>query len=241
MFRMLKLEPPHGWGAVAWELAIVTVGVLIALVAQQVAEGINQRAEAGDAEQAIRGEIEANVARLQSRSAIKTCADRRLEEIQAVIDSAGTNGGAIKTPSWIGRPQFWTMQVARWQATSDAGRAALIPAEDLARYGSMYALMDRVNEEMVREQQDWAELRSLEHLHRLTPDMAFRLMLALQRARYSNFRMEVWTRQINASFEQLKLRRIVTDVAPSRSACVPINTPRKQAIAQSNSYIGEEP
>ena len=38
MFRMLKLEPPNGWRTVFWELAIVTIGVLIALGAQQWAE-----------------------------------------------------------------------------------------------------------------------------------------------------------------------------------------------------------
>ena len=30
MFRMVKLRPPHGWDAVAWELGIVVLGVLIA-------------------------------------------------------------------------------------------------------------------------------------------------------------------------------------------------------------------
>ena len=238
---MMKLRPPQGWGAVAWELAIVTVGVLVALVAQQLAESVHQRSEARDAAMAIRGELEANMARLRSRSKIKICVDRRLEEIQTVIDSATAEGGAIGTPSWIGRPQFWTMQVARWQATSDAGRAALIPATQLARYASMYALMGRVNDEMTKEQEYWAELRSLEHLKRLSPDMASRLMPALQRARNSNFRMEVWTRQLTALFEQLELKRVVNELAPSRSACVPMSTPRKQAVAESNSYIGEEP
>lgn len=38
MFRLLRLAPPHGWRAVWWELAIVTIGVLIALGAQQWAE-----------------------------------------------------------------------------------------------------------------------------------------------------------------------------------------------------------
>ncbi len=41
MFRLLKLKPPHGWAAVAWELAIVTLGVLIALGAQQIVEDIH--------------------------------------------------------------------------------------------------------------------------------------------------------------------------------------------------------
>jgi len=241
MFRLTKLEPPHGWTAVLWELAIVTVGVLIALGAQQFVDGINQRSQARDAEQAIRGELEANAARLRSRSTIKTCVDRRLEEIQAVINSADTTDGAIRTPSWIGRPQFWTMQMARWQATSEAGRTALVPANELARYGSMYSLMSRVNDEMAKEQEDWAELRSLEQLQRLSPEMAFQLTATLQRAKYSNFRMEVWTRQVMDVFSQLKLRRVSNEVAPSRSACVPMNTPRVQAIRESNAYIGVEP
>ena len=45
MFRLTKLEPPHGWNAVFWELAIVTIGVLIALGAQQFADSINRRSE----------------------------------------------------------------------------------------------------------------------------------------------------------------------------------------------------
>lgn len=35
MFRLLKLKPPHGWNAVAWELAIVTLGVLLAFQIDQ--------------------------------------------------------------------------------------------------------------------------------------------------------------------------------------------------------------
>lgn len=242
MFRLLKLKPPpQGWSAVRWELLIVTLGVLIALGAQQITESINERSQAQEGEQEIRSELEANMARLRSRSKIKPCVDRRLDEIQAVISSAEGAGGAIRTPSWIGRPQFWTMQVARWQATSEAGRAALVPAHQLARYGSMYSLMVRVNEEMAKEQDYWAELRSLEHLRRLSPDMAFQLTATLQRARYSNFRMEVWTRQLTDSFEQLRLKRVSNEVAPSRSACVRMDTPRARAISESNSYLGDEP
>ena len=48
MFRMLKLNPPHGWRAVVWELAIVTLGVLIALGVQQVAEAANWRSKVSD-------------------------------------------------------------------------------------------------------------------------------------------------------------------------------------------------
>lgn len=43
MFRLLMLKPPHGWSAVGWELAIVTVGVLIALAAQQMVSWLTDR------------------------------------------------------------------------------------------------------------------------------------------------------------------------------------------------------
>src|ERR1044072_5157888 len=54
MFRLVKLRPPHGWNAVAWELAIVTLGVLIALGAQQFVDGIHQRSEVRELSGALR-------------------------------------------------------------------------------------------------------------------------------------------------------------------------------------------
>lgn len=57
MFRMLKLKPPNGWSAVGWELGIVTLGVLIALGAQQWAEAHSSRAKARHAASAIKQEL----------------------------------------------------------------------------------------------------------------------------------------------------------------------------------------
>jgi hypothetical protein len=235
-------KPLHGWRQFAGEVGIIVIGVLIALGAEQVAQNVQQRGEASDARQAIRGELEHNMALLKSRAEMKACVDARIADLQALIDSAGAQGGAIKTPSWVGRPQFWTMQMARWQATSQAGRAALLPADELALYGSMYSYMTNVNAEMAVEQDNWAKLRSLEHLQRLTPEMAFQLNTTLQQARYINWRMNVWTLQLRSLFDRLHLKVVVVpDIPASRSACVPMSTPRGQAVRQSNSYTGDEP
>ncbi len=137
-------KPLHGWRAFAGEVGIIVLGVLIALGAEQFVQGAHQRGEARDAERAIRSELEGNMARLRSRHAVRACVERRLDDLQGLIDSAGTNGGSITTPKWVGRPQFWTMQLSRWQATSEAGRAALISPDDLNLYGSMYSFMERV-------------------------------------------------------------------------------------------------
>lgn len=89
--------PRHGWRAFWGEVGIIVLGVLTALVAQQVVEGLSQRSQARAAERAIREEIEINFARLRERSSVKPCVDRRLDEIQALIGSAGANQ-SIRTP-----------------------------------------------------------------------------------------------------------------------------------------------
>jgi hypothetical protein len=54
MSGSLKLTPPHGWNAVVWDLAIVTVGVLIALGAQQFVDDFHWRGEVRDFRKAVR-------------------------------------------------------------------------------------------------------------------------------------------------------------------------------------------
>ena len=234
-------KPLHGWRQFAGEVGIIVLGVLIALAAQQLASTLQQKGDARDAAQAIRGELEINMARMHSRQAVRGCVDNRLKELQALIDSAGAGGGAIETPKWVGRSQFWTMQMSRWDATSQAGRAALIPADELNLYGAMYSFMSSINSEGVVEQDAWAQLRALEHLQRLTPDMAFQLETDVQRARYINWRMQVWTVQLQELFDRAHLKAVRNDIPASRSACIPMSTPREEASRKSNSFIGEEP
>jgi hypothetical protein len=238
--RFTLPKPLHGWRAFAGEVGIIVLGVLIALGAQQVAEGVQERGEARDAESEIRGELAHNIAMLRSRWAVRACVENRVDELQKLIDSA-RDDGTIATPKWVGRPQFWTMQLARWQTTLQAGRAALLPPDDLALYGSLYSFMDNVNALTAEEQMDWARLRSLEHLQRLTPAMAVQLTNTLQEARYRSWRMGIWTVQIERLADRLHLPPARNDIPASRSACVPMSTPREQAIRESNSAFGSEP
>jgi hypothetical protein len=231
-------KPMHGWRAFVGEVGIIVLGVLIALAAEQLVQNAHEQGEARAADRAIRGELEQNMAKLRSRWENRSCVLRRLDELQALIDSSDASG-AIKTPNWVGRPHFWTMQMARWQASLQAGRAALLPADDLALYGDMYSYMGNVNAATAAEQDDWARLRSLENLKRLAPEMAFQLTLTLQEARYINWRVGVWTTQLQSLSDRLRLRVVANGIPASRSACIPMSTPRKQATGESNSPYGD--
>lgn len=231
-------KPLHGWRAFGGEVGIIVVGVLIALGAQQLVEDRHQRSDAREARQSIQSELEINMARLASRSAQRSCILHRLAEVQSILDGA-ERGAPIITPNWVGRPQFWTMQSARWDAISQAGRAALLPPKELAAYGLMYTIMRDIGEVMTSEQADWARLRSLEHLHVLTPQMVFELDSTLQDARYLDWRIMVWTTQLKPSERELQLQRVKNDLRPSRAACVPMTTPHDRGVLASNRDIGE--
>ena len=236
--RVQVPKPLHGWREFAGEVGIIVIGVLIALGAQQLVENAQQNSEARDARTSIQSELEINMARLASRSAQRSCVQHRLVEIQSLLDRAGSDG-TITTPNWVGRPQFWTMQTVRWDAISQAGRAALLPPRELADYGLMYSIMRNIPGVMIAEQADWARLRSLEHLRRLTPEMVFELNATLQDARYLDWRVMVWTSQLKPGEAELRLQKVRNDLLPSRSACIPMSTPHDKAARESNPNIGE--
>ena len=100
MFRMLKLKPPHGWNAVAWELAIVTLGVLIALGAQQIVQWLTDRRTAAETRAEVTDELNSNLMSLALRQSAEPCIDRRLDELRAIV-ADWQRTGSFKTPRWV--------------------------------------------------------------------------------------------------------------------------------------------
>ena len=232
-------KPLHGWRQFVGEVGIIVLGILIALGAEQFVEAAHQRQEAAQAEGIIRNEIGVNLGRLQSRMGIHGCVDRRIEEIQQLIDGAASNPNIV-TPSWIGRPQYWTFLNSRWQAESQAGRAALVDPHRLSDYGIMYNRMQNLlDETMGAEQTDWARLRTLEHVRRLDPAAALEFNLTLQDARYRNWRLALVTEQLFAMANALHLRASANATASDRSICLPITMTRAEADRQSVWPVGE--
>jgi len=228
-------KPLHGWRVFFGEVGVVVLGVMIALAAQQVANGLNERAEMREARDSIQNELATYQARLESRWAVSGCISKRLDEIQTLLDRA-EGGGRINTPNWVGRPQTWTLLTARWDATAQSGRAALLPAKELADYGQMYAYMRNAYDEMTIEQGDWARLRTLEHLHTLTPQSAIEFNRDLQDARYRAWRINGQIADLRVLARRAALPKLVNDVpgGGTKAACLPMTMPREQAARLAN-------
>jgi len=170
MFRLIRLNPPNGWSAVVWELAIVVIGVLIALGAQQAVEERSWRNEVRLTEDALTIEIAQAVVHASERQLVSRCLRDRLTHLIGKISSnqgpwsgdplplprvttgvTTTTSPAYRTPN---RP--WNDDV--WVATQNGGVFSHMPRERLAAFAKVYARMEGLRKVNGLEHQVFPEL-----------------------------------------------------------------------------------
>ena len=102
-------KPLHGWRAFAGEVGIIVVGVLIALGAEQVVEGIHWRGQVNEFRHAVDDEVAANLATYQYRLSQGDCVTKRLADLQRWHDAA-QGGTILPMTGEIGRPSIVTIK-----------------------------------------------------------------------------------------------------------------------------------
>jgi len=166
------------------------------------------------------------------------CIEHRFEEIGGFLDAAST-GTVADPPTWIGRPGTTAMDTYRWDAASQAGRVSLFSAKEQAEYSDFYGAMKLIGEEEAKEQELWAQLRSLEGRRHVSAVTAEAMRSVLSQARYADWEIRLFFAEEadNAKADHLPL---VTDprYPPSRSVCLPIRTTRAAALKILNAKYG---
>jgi hypothetical protein len=224
-----KPKPVHSFREFLSEIAVVVVGIAIALAGEQFIEHLHNSRKASEAREGIRDEIAINLAVLGTRREIQRCVDQRIDEVAHLIDASADPG--YVAPTWLGRPQNWEMLHARWQVVSQAGQAPLLAPDEQAGYGFIYAVLADVAADEDREQGDWARLRVLEGLARPSAEMRDTLRLALQDVRYANWDIkglsELWE---SKATEMALAKRPAGRVQTSSGICFATDTPRAEAL-----------
>ena len=161
MFRLLKPRPPNGWNAAAWELAIVVLGVLIALGAQQAVEALNDRRIAAETRAEVTDELNSDLMSLVLRRSAEPCIDRRLTELRAIV-AEWERTGSFLVPKWVAQSPVIRIELSRYDAALSAGRMALLSGEEQYRMGAVAARIREFNERQFDERLPWGRLRSLQ-------------------------------------------------------------------------------
>jgi hypothetical protein len=230
-------KPLQGWRAFMGEVGVVVIGVLIALFAQQLVQNFNDRSAAREARKNIRAELAVNIGRMQSADERGACLVRRLGEIAAMIAQA-RKGRSLANVTWIGRPPVWDMENARWEAATSAGRSSLFSADEQAAIGDVYSLMADYQDQVRIEQQAWAKLRGLAGLQTLSEARDASLSDALQQARYSQWILNIDSRQAQDAAKRLGIHPTLVPYSIS-PLCVPTNVPAADAVKRIGSGYGE--
>jgi len=161
MFRLLKFKPPHGWNAVTWELAIVTLGVVIALGAQQIVEAMRDRRTASETRAEVTDELNSNLMILRLRQAAEPCIKGRLNELRAMVTQWETTGSFV-TPNWVSQAPMFLVDLSRYDAAQSAGRLALLSSDEQYRMGAIVARLRKFDSWQTAERVPWGRLRALQ-------------------------------------------------------------------------------
>jgi type II secretory pathway pseudopilin PulG len=220
-------KPLHGWRAFTGEVAVVVLGVVIALFAQQVVQSFNDRSAAEQARNNIRAELAVNIGRMQSADECTACLERRLDELANFISEA-RKGRSLADVTWIGRPPVWDMENSRWQSATASGRSSLFEKDEQAAIADVYSLMVDYQAEERVEEEAWAKLRGLAGLETLSEARDATLSDALQQARYSAWLLKIDSRQAQDAANGLHIRGlpIAYSVSP---LCIPTNVTKEEA------------
>src|SRR3954452_16424800 len=161
MFRPLRLKPPHGWNSVAWELAFVTLGVLIALAGQQIAGALQNRGTAAETRAEVTDELNSDLMSIALRQSIDPCIELRLAELRAIV-TGWEKTGSFDTPKWVSQSPPIEIELSRYDAALSAGRLALLSGEEQYRMGAVAARIRKFNEWQFAERVPWGRLRALQ-------------------------------------------------------------------------------
>jgi len=236
--HVLLPKPLHGWRAFVGEVAIIVLGVLIALGFGQLAQAWNDQSNSREARKAIQAEIAGDLGALSQRALTEDCIARRLDEISAHLDSVVD--GEVNSPvTWLGKPQQWDMDTFRWDAASQSGRVSLLPVAEQSNYSDIYGVLKSIGVAELDEQRLWAQLRSLEGQRRISANMVDTLRLVVSQARYSDYQIRLLYGEGLDEARTMGITPVVDPRFPARrSVCIPIRTPRAEGLKILNYRFG---
>ena len=188
MFRLMKLRPPNGWNAVTWELVIVVVGVLIALLAQQWVEERTWDAKVRHSKDALRGEIANHYAWSVEWRVVTPCLLGQIDQLrERVLRSRDRLDPAplIRDPnlSYVFRMPSKEYLTSVWEAAQLDGISARFDDQARAELSAHYEQVRQLRGHTERNGVDWRRLLTLAQPIRLDPMVRYSLLQTLDELR----------------------------------------------------------
>jgi hypothetical protein len=149
-------KPLHGWRAFFGEVAIIVLGVLIALGAEQAVETYRWSREVHETRLAADSELTHDLGVFEHRLGQKACVERRLADLDRWLQS-WRDGRPLTLKGPIGSPPAFGLHFNVWDATAGEARAHMDLETKLA-YAGLYDVLKNFDTQRLRERELWGGL-----------------------------------------------------------------------------------
>ena len=155
-----KPKPVHEWRDLLSEIAVIVIGVSIALGAEQLVETLHWREQLRGAHEALAADMATVLGMAAEREAFSICLDQHLNHMADDIDEASRTGrlppqGALhRAPRRLWRLNSWDGLIA-------AGIGPHLPREELLRISQMAFYLSLAEQADVDENSQWTRLYAM--------------------------------------------------------------------------------
>ncbi|HEY1752251.1 MAG TPA: hypothetical protein VGG29_13395 [Caulobacteraceae bacterium] len=154
-------KPLHGLRELAVEIGVIVIGVLIAIAAEQLVEGLGWRHKIHESEQAMRAELVADDGgQAFMRAAIAPCLDRQLQAIGQAV-AARKDRAEVARLAHAYSPPTYTWDDQAWQSSVAAGIGPHMGARRTAEWSGVYSGVAILNHLTEQEFSAVSALRAL--------------------------------------------------------------------------------
>src|SRR5207248_351895 len=139
-------KPLHGWREFAGEVAIIVLGVMIALAAEQVVERLSWGERVKQAEASMSKELsDDDGSQAYERVAMSPCIAKELTRAEQALVAERDRHVAFVAPPLLA-PPFRTWDENAWQAAVSSGSTLHMSTERMYLWSSPYALTPDMNQ-----------------------------------------------------------------------------------------------
>lgn len=150
----------HGWRDFLKEYAIIVIGVLTALAAEQTVEAMHHREVVAKGEDALRDNFARFVQYKTEADQEAPCMAARAAELRAILDAAGRTRRLSRVGP-IPQPYPLPWQIDTWEAMVAAGAAPHLPNAKTVLYSRIAMSGVDLYNVAANEWAEWGALRSL--------------------------------------------------------------------------------
>jgi hypothetical protein len=221
-------KPVHGWREFLNEVAIIVVGISIALGAENIVERMRWAGEAAHATHSVKEELEGAAINAWERTAVQPCLNARLRYLtDAVAQNHGPwkaapmlQGGSLRaaiSPTIYMSPHR-PYSTDAWQTVLSSGVYGHLGVQRAANLSSVYQLIRDLSQ--IQDQEDAAEARlsPLGYDVNLSDDAKIQMLEALGNVDRLNTFMTLVANQYIRDLKRVKLSFNPTEVAKDRRA-----------------------